>query len=74
MPGPSTLPDYSSTPHPGRTQLANLLLSAFERRLPETGNHSQALSAASEITHQDWIDKTIQWMYTMLEDCGYMAD
>jgi hypothetical protein len=30
--GPSALPDYGSMPHPGITQLANLLLSAFERR------------------------------------------
>jgi Leu/Phe-tRNA-protein transferase len=29
---------------------------------------------ASNTTHQDWINRAIQQIYTMLEDCGYMAD
>jgi hypothetical protein len=72
-PGPSILPDYGSTLHPGRAQLINLPLS-LEGRLPETGNHPQAPSVTSKTTHQGQIDKTVQQMHIMLEDCRYTAD
>jgi hypothetical protein len=42
--------------------------------LPETGNHPQAPSATSETARQGRIDKAIQQMYMMLEDCRYTAD
>jgi hypothetical protein len=69
IPGPSVLPDYGSTPRLGQAQLTTL-----EGRLPETSNHLQAPSATSETARQGWIDKAVQQMYMMLEDCGYMAD
>jgi hypothetical protein len=47
--GPLELPDYGSTPHPGRMQLANLPPMTLERRLPETGNGELALTLAVKV-------------------------
>jgi hypothetical protein len=71
-PGSSVLPDYGSTPRPGRAQLINLPLT-LEGRLPKPGNHPRAPSVTSETTHQGRIEKAIQQMHIMLEDCRYTA-